>query len=95
MADRNLGSQVPLPNEEKVDFDLFGPSASPPGIGSAGRNGPDVLAQAAGSAAGSPRSKFFHPSKDPTCLRLHRQRHRLFQVLLAQPRLGLIEISGQ
>ena len=25
MADGNLGSQVPLPNEEEVDFDLFGP----------------------------------------------------------------------
>ena len=54
MADGNEGSQVPLPNEEKVDFDLFGPPASPPSIGSAGGNGPDVSAQAAGSAAGSP-----------------------------------------
>ena len=51
MADGNLGSQVPLPNEE-VDFDLFG-SASPPGIGSAGGSGLGVSAQAAGSAAGS------------------------------------------
>ena len=54
MADGNSGSQVPLPNEEEVDFDLFGPPALPPGIGSAAGNDPDVSVQAAGSAAGSP-----------------------------------------
>ena len=95
MADGNLGSQVPLPNEEEVDFDLFGPPASPPGIGSAGGSGqvfqrkqPVVLLEAH-------NSKFFHPSKGPMCLRLYHQRHRLFQVLLAQSRLGLIQISRQ
>ena len=65
MADGNLGSQVPLPNEEEVDFDLFGPPASPPGIGSAGGSGPGVSAQAAGSAAGSPQQQVFPPQQGP------------------------------
>ena len=66
MADGNLGSQVPLPNEEEVDFDLFGPSASLPGIGSAGGSGPGVSAQAAGSAAGSPQQQVFPPQQGPS-----------------------------
>ena len=35
----------------------------------------------------------FHMVTGLYVLRLYRQRHRLFQVLLAQPRLGLIQIS--
>ena len=65
MADGNPASQVPLPTDEKVDFDFFGPPTSPPGIGSSGGNGPAVSAQAAGSTAGSPQQPLFSPQHMP------------------------------